>query len=165
MNYKSLFDKLNEYEVRYVICGGLAVNLHGVPRMTADIDIIIDLQKENIEKFMQAVQEIKYTLSLPIQKEELWEEAKRKSLIKDKNLIALSFYNYDNNTVALDVIIDFPITFDKLWERKIIRKSGNTDINVVSIDDLILLKEYSNRIQDQQDVLFLSKIKNGKTEG
>ncbi len=164
MNYKSLFDKLNEYKVRYVICGGLAVNLHGIPRMTADIDIIIDLQRENIEKFMCAVEEIKYTLSLPIKKEELWEEAKRKTLIKDKNLIALSFYNFDNNTVALDVIIDFPIAFDQLWARKIIRKSGISDINVVSIDDLILLKEYSNRIQDQQDVLFLSKIKSGKTE-
>ncbi|MEP7264830.1 MAG: hypothetical protein ABI772_10045 [Bacteroidota bacterium] len=162
MNYLKLFEKLNESDVRYVICGGLAVNLHGIPRMTADIDIILDLNKSNIEKFMEAVKSLHYELTLPLKAEDIWEESKRQSLIKDKNLIALSFYNYDDNTVMLDVLLDFPILFNELWQNKVTRKSGNAEIYVVSIDHLISLKEYSNRIQDQQDILFLSKIKNGQ---
>ena len=51
MNYKLLFEKLEEYKVRYVVCGGLAVNLHGIPRMTADVDIILDLTVENLSQF------------------------------------------------------------------------------------------------------------------
>jgi hypothetical protein len=160
VNFINLFDKLNEYKVRYVICGGLAVNLHGVPRMTADIDIILDLQRENLEKFLQAVKELNYSLTLPLKPEEILEEEKRNAIIKDKNLIALSFYNYDDNTIALDVLIEFPLAFEELWDKKINRKSGNSDIYVVCIDHLIKLKEYSNRIQDQQDILFLSRIKN-----
>jgi hypothetical protein len=162
VNYIQLFEKLNEHNVRYVICGGLAVNLHGVPRMTADIDIILDLDRNNIEKFMVAANELNYSMSLPLKTEDIWEEKKRQSLIKEKNLVALSFYNYDDNTVALDVLIDFPIQFEQLWINKSVRKSGNSDIYIVHIDDLIKLKEYSNRIQDQQDIMFLSKIKNEK---
>ncbi|CAN5463223.1 hypothetical protein BH11BAC1_BH11BAC1_02030 [soil metagenome] len=51
MDFGLLFGKLNAFNVRYVVCGGLAVNLHGVPRMTADIDIILGLEEVNLLQF------------------------------------------------------------------------------------------------------------------
>ena len=47
MEYEKLFDCFYNNKVRYVICGGLAVNIYGIPRMTADIDLIIDFSAEN----------------------------------------------------------------------------------------------------------------------
>ena len=42
------------------------------------------------------------------------------------------------------------------------RKLGETIIYLVSVENLIDLKKYANRIQDQNDILLLSKlIKNG----
>jgi hypothetical protein len=76
-----------------------------------------------------------------------------------KNLVALSFFNFDKNFLALDVLIDFPIPFEELWNHMETRKEGDMHVNLVSIDHLIKLKEYSNRTQDQQDVYYLSKIK------
>lgn len=162
MNYSFLFDKLSEHKVHYVICGGVAVNLHGIPRMTADIDIILDLNSANIQNFKKAADDLKYKLSVPLSLDELTDEKRRTDIVKDKNLIALSFYNYDKNYLALDVLIDFPILFADLWEEKEIRKNNGTEIFLVSLNHLIKLKEYSNRIQDQQDVYFLSKMKNEK---
>lgn len=162
MNYSLLFNKLHENKIRYVICGGLAVNLHGVPRMTADIDIILDLTSENIKQFEQCVRDLNYKLSVPVSFNDIADEKKRKELAVSKNLIALSFFNYDKNFLSLDVLIEFPIAFSELWEMKEIRKEGTSEINLVSIDHLIKLKEYSNRIQDQQDIYFLSKIKDEK---
>jgi hypothetical protein len=161
MNYGLLFEKLHQYEVRYVVCGGLAVNLHGIPRMTADVDIILDMDESNLLKFEQCANELKYKVSVPIQLSQLADEAKRKALIKSKNLVALSFFNYDKNFITLDVLIDFPIPFEELWSQRMIRIEGMQELNVVSIEHLIKLKEYSNRIQDKQDIYYLSKIKNG----
>jgi len=48
------------------MCGGLAVNIYGIPRMTADIDLIVEFEKENIIRFENALKIISYTSNLPI---------------------------------------------------------------------------------------------------
>jgi len=161
MNYSALFKCLYLNNVDYLICGGLAVNLHGVPRMTADVDIIIDLTPDNLKKFESCTNKLNYKLSVPIQLNDIADEVKRKSIIQTKNLVALSFYNYDSNYITLDVLIDFPIPFEEMRNERATRKSGAFEIYLVSVDHLIKLKEYANRIQDQQDIYFLSRIKNG----
>ncbi|WP_041459031.1 nucleotidyl transferase AbiEii/AbiGii toxin family protein [Ammonifex degensii] len=44
--------------MRYVLVGGLAVNFHGRPRMTHDIDFLVDPSPENIRKLRQALLEL-----------------------------------------------------------------------------------------------------------
>ena len=160
MNYGLLFGKLQENNVQYVVCGGLAVNLHGVPRMTADIDIILNLTAENIEKFERCADELNYKLSVPVVLSKLSDETFRKDLLKTKNLIALSFFNFDKNFLTLDILLDFPMPFSDLWNERVVRKEGTINVNIVSIEHLIHLKEYASRIQDKQDIYYLSKIKN-----
>lgn len=46
MYYELVFRNLNKKKVRYVVIGGIAVNLHGIPRATADLDLMVDLEKE-----------------------------------------------------------------------------------------------------------------------
>src|SRR5215212_15128 len=50
-----LLRKLNEHEVEFVLIGGLAANLHGVQKMTEDIDVCIPFSVENIAKIIAAV--------------------------------------------------------------------------------------------------------------
>lgn len=45
--FERIFQLLNEHEVHYVVIGGVAVVLHGYPRLTADLDLIIDLDSSN----------------------------------------------------------------------------------------------------------------------
>ena len=40
-----IFQLLNEAKVRYVVVGGIATILHGYVRLTADVDLVIDLHK------------------------------------------------------------------------------------------------------------------------
>jgi hypothetical protein len=40
-DYLAIFKKLNERKIKYIVVGGIAVNLHGIPRMTYDIDLIL----------------------------------------------------------------------------------------------------------------------------
>jgi hypothetical protein len=41
--FEPLFKALNDAEVRYLVVGGLAVVLHGHPRLTANVDLVVDL--------------------------------------------------------------------------------------------------------------------------
>ena len=48
MFYLDLFRTLQEAGVRYVVVGGLALNLHGIERSTMDIDLAIALDDDNL---------------------------------------------------------------------------------------------------------------------
>lgn len=46
--YEEVFRALNKAKIDYVVCGGLAVILYGYTRLTADLDLIVGLEKEKI---------------------------------------------------------------------------------------------------------------------
>ena len=79
---------------------------------------------------------------------ELADENKRKMLVQERNLIAFSFYSTIYQFVTLDVLMDMPFSFSELWQRKQIRKTKITEVLLVSVEDLVALKTYSNREQD-----------------
>ena len=158
MEYIKLFKVLNEYNVKYLICGGLAVNIYGIPRMTADIDILLDFNEENIKNFENALKLLLYKNAVPLSLNNFINKKEREKVIKEKNLIAYSYYNSNSGFMSLDVLLDVPVEFDELWNHKTVKESDDTHMNLVSVEDLIKLKEYSNRLQDQNDVLLLSKL-------
>jgi len=51
MEFLQLFELLDQRKVRYLICGGLAVSIYGIQRTTADIDLLVDFDKENLTSF------------------------------------------------------------------------------------------------------------------
>ncbi|HUT47361.1 MAG TPA: hypothetical protein VMX36_13860 [Sedimentisphaerales bacterium] len=44
--------RLNEAEIPYMISGSIAANYYTVPRMTRDVDIVIELQQGDVDKFV-----------------------------------------------------------------------------------------------------------------
>lgn len=162
MEIKKIFEILNNNNVRYLVCGGLAVNIYGIPRMTADIDILLDFDEKNILNFENAVKHLLFQSVIPLTIKSFVNKEDRLKAIKEKNLIAYSYFNSMAGYMNLDVLLDTPIDFEVLWSQKTERLVTGTKINIVSIEHLIALKKYANRIQDQNDVLLLSKlIKNG----
>ncbi|WP_020526335.1 nucleotidyl transferase AbiEii/AbiGii toxin family protein [Flexithrix dorotheae] len=164
MEYLNLFRKLFENRIRYLVCGGLAVNIYGIPRMTADIDLLLDFNQVNITNFNKSVKELAYQPHAPISLEMLLDEEKRMDVVKNKNMIAYSFYNTLSDYMNLDVLIDAPFDFDHLWNNRETRKIEEVEVYIVALEDLIAMKKYANRNQDKQDIIMLSKLKNIKPE-
>jgi hypothetical protein len=50
-----VFKALGRQKVDYVLIGGVAVILHGMERLTRDIDIIVKMSPENIENLRKAL--------------------------------------------------------------------------------------------------------------
>ena len=159
MEYFEFFKKLSDNKVRYLICGGFAVNIYGIPRMTADIDLLLDFDKKNILDFEKIITSSNYKPILPFALNSLLNLSQRKKLKTEKNFIAFSYYNAVSNSMNIDVIIDLPFLFTELWEQRVVRKAGDTEINLVSVEQLIKMKKYSGRMQDKQDIIHLSKFK------
>ena len=57
MYYFEILEGLYKSKVRYLIAGGLSVNLYGVPRVTQDIDIVIAMDRENVLKITSLLKE------------------------------------------------------------------------------------------------------------
>ena len=158
MEYTQLFQKLEQQNIRYLVCGGLAVNIYGIPRMTADMDILLDFTEENVSKFESAVKLLQYQSVIPLSIKTFVTKEERAKAIAEKNLIAYSYFNSAANYMNLDILMDVPFPFDEMWREREQRKIKDISVNIVSVDHLIEMKKYSNRKQDQDDVLLLSKL-------
>lgn len=55
--YRDVFRCLNSHDVRYVVIGGLAAILHGVPSATFDLNILIDPTPENAQRLLDGLLE------------------------------------------------------------------------------------------------------------
>ena len=51
----TVIEAFNSFKVEYILIGGVAVILHGLERLTRDIDIFIKMTEENIEQLRKAL--------------------------------------------------------------------------------------------------------------
>lgn len=56
-DFKELLALLNAHRVAYVIVGAYALSFHGAPRYTGDLDILIQPERENARKVLNALDE------------------------------------------------------------------------------------------------------------
>ena len=57
---KRLITKLNEENIEYALCGGLAMAIYALPRATLDIDLLIE--STSLEKTKCAIHELGFTV-------------------------------------------------------------------------------------------------------
>jgi hypothetical protein len=55
---RDLLEALSVEGVRYVLFGGQAVNLHGIPRFTEDIDLFVEPGADNVERLRRALRRV-----------------------------------------------------------------------------------------------------------
>lgn len=54
---QAVFASFQSHDVRYVVIGGIAAVLHGVPRATFDLDILIEATPDNAKRLLDALLE------------------------------------------------------------------------------------------------------------
>lgn len=166
MHYEAILRALHCYQVRYLVVGGLAVNLYGIPRLTMDLDIIVDQNPENIGRLLSALAAEGYIPRLPIDPKVLGRQGELLKLRETRPLSAFTFLHHRPPAGELDVVLEFPFIFDSAYERRSVLKIGDYDISLVSIDDLQRMKEALGRAQDIADRDLLAKVRreNGRAD-
>ena len=158
-SYELLLRAFAEHHIRYLIVGGVAVNLHGYPRFTNDLDILLTLDQENLKKMAALMDRMGYQQRLPISIQELSDETKARKLIQEKGLTAYSFIHAKQPQFNVDVLVAESIDFEKFSVHTMHAELWGIDVPVVSIDDLIAMKKNSDREKDVQDVVALLELK------
>jgi len=158
LDYKAIFKELNDLEIDYLVVGGLAVNFHGVPRMTYDIDLMILLETENIQKLVNKFTQWGYKPKAPVNPKDFADDLKRNLWIQDKGMKALNFFSNTLPIGEIDIVIDSPIPYNVLKARAVKIQLQGMRIPVISIHDLIELKIQAGRKQDLSDVEYLKII-------
>jgi predicted nucleotidyltransferase len=152
LDFQAIFKELIELGIDYLVVGGLAVNFHGIPRMTYDIDLMILLEPENILKLVTKLTQWGYRPKIPIDPRDLADETKRNSWVREKGMKTLNFYSETLPIGEIDIPIETPIPYEELKSRAIRVELQDKKIPTVSIHDLIELKLRAGRKQDLADV-------------
>lgn len=159
LDYLGIFKRFNEAGIRYIVVGGIAVNLYGIPRMTYDIDLLLDMDDRNIESFIQLLKEWGFRPKAPVDIAEFADGAKRNDWIKNKNMKAFNLMNPEWAIREIDVLIDTPVDFAKADRGKKVVMIQNVPVPIIGIDDLIMMKEKAGRQQDVADVRSLKELR------
>ena len=64
--YERIFKTFQRRKLRYLIAGGMAVNLHGIPRFTKDVDILIEISAENLERLKAVIRDLGLKPRMPV---------------------------------------------------------------------------------------------------
>ena len=158
-SYKNVFQALNKANVSYIIVGGVAMNLLGCTRFTNDIDILLALDAENLHAMKNAIKTLGYEQRIPLALDELGDEKKALKFVEEKNLLAYTFYNPKEPLYSIDVIVGPSLQFNRYRANQIHVDVWGLSLPVVSIDDLIGLKQKSSREKDALDVATLLEYK------
>ncbi len=158
MLFEPVFAALLRNDVPFVVVGGVAVVLHGHPRLTADLDLVIDLATEHVDRAIVATTELGLRPRLPVDPRGLGDPEVRRGWVEDRNLRVLSFHDPDDPLREVDVFADPPIAFADLRARAAVVTLGELAVPVAAIDDLVAMKRLAGRPQDLADIAALEDI-------
>lgn len=160
--FEPIFQILNTAGVRYVVVGGLATVLHGYARLTADVDLAVDLAPEEATKTIQALVAKGFRPQVPVLPEEFANPAVREVWFREKHMRAFSLVDPTNPMRVVDLLLKPEVPFEELLARSREVMLNRTKIRIASIDDLIALKQQAGRPQDLADIEQLETIQRQK---
>lgn len=134
-----------------MVVGGYAVNFHGYSRNTVDIDLVIKLTLSNLKKIEKLLGQMNMVSRLPIDAISIYNF--KDEYIKNRNLIAWNFYNKDNPTDQIDILITHDVSDFKSEKFRV----KELEVKVITKDDLIKMKKKSGRDKDLLDIRELTK--------
>jgi hypothetical protein len=153
-----VFQALNDAGVRYVVVGGLAVVLHGHARLTADVDLAVDLEDQEARRAIDALVGMGLCPRVPVDPKEFADRSVREGWIRDRGMQVFSMFDPSNPMRVVDLFAENPIPFEDLWAHAQKVSLRTTTVRVASIPDLIHLKRLAGRPQDLADIAHLEAI-------
>ncbi len=142
---KEVARRLDATGISYMITGSIAGNFYAVPRMTRDIDIVVELSERDTEKFILAFEMDHYL-----------EPETVRAAVKSKRMFNLI---HDQYIIKVDFVVrkDTPYRLKEFSRKKKISVDGQ-DVYVVAPEDLILSKlEWA---KDSKSEVQLKDVKN-----
>jgi len=155
---------LNDAEVPFIVVGGLAVNAHGYGRVTFDVDLVIRLLPEVIQRAFVALDRIDYHPAVPITAAQFGDQAIREGFHTQKGMLVLKFWSDTHRETPLDVFITEPFAFEQEYAAAELHEAApGVILRIVRYETLVRLKREAGRHQDLADIAELEFIKGNES--
>ena len=137
-DFKELLNLLNANGVRYLLIGGYAVGFHGYPRATNDMDIFVARDKENAQLIIKSLIEFGFSS----------DEISEKIFTDEKSIVRMGV-----EPMKIEVVNFISgIEFEEAYKNKVTGVIDETEINIISLEDLKINKKASGRYKDLNDL-------------
>jgi predicted nucleotidyltransferase len=137
-DFKEFIESLNDKHVRYLVVGGYAVALHGHPRYTKDLDIWVELSRENAQALIQALGQFGMG-SLGLTEEDF--------LVPDQ--VVQIGYPPDR----IDILVSISgVEFRECYDRRVEVLLDGVNVHFIDLEHLKQNKKASGRLQDLADL-------------
>jgi hypothetical protein len=142
---KEVTGRLDRANIAYMVTGSMATNFYTVPRMTRDIDIVVELEEEDLSRFNSLFESDYYLDSETV-----------REAVKNRGMFNLIQNEY---VIKIDFVVrkDTPYRRREFSRRKKITIDGQP-LYVVATEDLILSKLVWAK--DSRSELQLSDVRN-----
>lgn len=135
---------LDKHNVEYIIVGGYSVILHGYSRSTGDLDLWIGRTKKNYKNLVNAFHEF----GMPI-----FDMTEENFLYRED----IDVFTFGRPPVAIDIMTSVKgLDFKKCYKESVITKTGDIELRILSLENLIISKKASGRHKDQDDIEHLT---------
>lgn len=138
-----------ENKVNFIIGGGVAAVLHGVERMTTDIDVSLEMSVQNVEHFLRVMKEIGLQPRVPVPGEVLLDKQSIEKIVKEKNALVFTFVDPNNPFRQIDVFLTKDLSYEQLIEDTETVELGGTPVTILSKKKLIQLKLQVDPIREK----------------
>jgi predicted nucleotidyltransferase len=161
----AIVESLNENGVQYLIVGGLAVVAHGYVRFTADVDLLLSVDPDNLKRAVEALKALAYRPRAPVPFDDFLNPSKRLEWSREKNMTVFSLFSDAHPATEVDLFLEPPIDFNAAYTRAVRQEvDSGLPATFCSLDDLIELKTVAGRPEDLADIENLKKLRKGGHE-
>ncbi|RJP93672.1 MAG: hypothetical protein C4518_05665 [Desulfobacteraceae bacterium] len=137
-DFKELLELFNVHHVDYLIVGGYALALHGSPRYTGDIDLLIKPDQKNAERILKSLDAFGFG-SIGLREEDLTTPEK---------VIQLGY-----PPVRIDIMTSLSgVSWEEAYNGRVSGRYGDIQIFYIGREQLILNKKTTSRKKDLADL-------------
>ena len=141
-------------KIPFVIVGGAAMALHGIPRSTIDIDIVVPVEAEILNKLFLTIHRSKF----------LSRDKDITNIINKPRLLVGQWITLQDKAGMefIDIFFEDEKEYLGLSKRAKKIKGAKFDFHVASLDDLEKMKKISARAIDLADIALIREKRNKK---
>ena len=145
-DFREFLLALNKNAVRYVLVGGYSVIYHGFPRTTGDLDISVDISKNNYNSLVKAFEDFQMPLF----------DMTENSFLCQSNI---NVYTFGRPPVCIEILKEISgFKFEEIYRNSIQVMFEDIPMRIIHLEDLIRNKKISGRAKDLNDLENLSEL-------
>lgn len=149
----AIVDALDAQGIPYAVCGGYAVMLHGYPRATYDLDLLVP--ETEIPRVETAVRPLGFDVPAGF-------FAFKRGTPSETRFWRVSKFA-DGEHLVLDVLLVTPV-FQDVWHTRCQVETGGKPLWAVSLEGLATMKKLSGRTKDLLDLQKLGIVPHDDAE-